>query len=105
MNSIIENLTANSLVLLNESFASTTEKEGSMIAENILLPLCEYNVELIMVTHLHEFAKKMYASKKDEIKFLIADRKANGVRTYKMIEGEPHYSSYGTDLYKEMIGQ
>ncbi|MCR5796721.1 MAG: hypothetical protein K6G63_02245 [Eubacterium sp.] len=104
MNTIINNLSEDSLVLLNESFASTTEKEGSKIAENILVPLYQNKIQVMMVTHLHEFARKMFESNSQDIKFLIADRRPSGERTYRMIEGEPHYSSYGTDLYKEMIG-
>lgn len=105
MSSIISQLSTDSLVLLNESFASTTEKEGSQIAYNIIMPLYKKKIEIMMVTHLHEFARKMYDQQLDGTEFLVAERKENGERTFHMLRGRPHYSSYGTDLYQYMIGE
>lgn len=104
MSGIISQLSADSLVLLNESFASTTEKEGSQIAYNVIRPLYEKKIEVMMVTHLHEFARKMYNEQLEGTEFLVAERKENGDRTFHMLRGKPHYSSYGTDLYEYMIG-
>lgn len=104
MSGIVSQLAGNSLVLLNESFASTTEKEGSQIAYNIIMPLYQKGIQVMMVTHLHEFAKTLYEKKLDETEFLVAERRENGERTYHMLQGKPHYSSYGTDLYEYMIG-
>ena len=105
MSKILDNLTPDSLVLLNESFASTTEKEGAGIAEEIILPMFEKGIHIWMVTHLYEFANKRYEEQDKGIRFLIAGRRSDGKRTFKMIPGKPHYSSYGTDLYEEMIGK
>lgn len=105
MSDIVSQITKDSLVLLNESFASTTEKEGSQIAYNVIMPLYEKGIEVMMVTHLHEFARRMYEKELENCKFLIAERKENGDRTFRMIPGKPHYSSYGTDLYQYMIGK
>lgn len=105
MSGIISEVSKNSLLLLNESFASTTEKEGSQIAYNVILPLYEKGIHVMMVTHLHEFARTLYESKKERAEFLVAERKENGKRTYHMLTGQPHYSSYGTDLYEYMIGK
>ena len=105
MSGILSEVSKNSLLLLNESFASTTEKEGSQIAYNVILPLYEKGIHVMMVTHLHEFARTLYESGKERIEFLVAERKENGKRTYHMLPGQPHYSSYGTDLYEYMIGK
>lgn len=105
MSGIISQLSSDSLLLLNESFASTTEKEGSQIAYNIIMPLYQKKIEVMMVTHLHEFAKRVYEEQKSGCEFLVAERKENGDRTFRMLRGKPHYSSYGTDLYKYMIGK
>lgn len=105
MSGILSEISKNSLLLLNESFASTTEKEGSQIAYNVILPLYEKGIHVMMVTHLHEFARTLYESKKERTEFLVAERKENGQRTYHMLPGQPHYSSYGTDLYEYMIGK
>lgn len=103
MDSILSQLVSNSLVLLNESFASTTEKEGSKIAYGIIMPLYEKNIEVMMVTHLHEFAGSMYEKDLKKAEFLVAERTKKGDRTFRMLPGKPHYSSYGTDLFQEII--
>ena len=105
MDGIVTQLGRESLLLLNESFASTTEKEGSQIAYNIIMPLYEKGIEVMMVTHLHEFAREMYERKLSGAEFLVAERLEDGKRTFHMLPGVPHYSSYGTDLYQYMIGK
>lgn len=105
MSGIISRISEDSLLLLNESFASTTEKEGSQIAYDIIIPLYEKRIEVMMVTHLHEFAKRVYEEQLPDSEFLVAERKENGDRTFRMLRGKPHYSSYGTDLYQYMIGK
>lgn len=105
MSGIISRISGDSLLLLNESFASTTEKEGSQIAYDIIMPLYENKIEVMMVTHLHEFAKRVYGEQLPDAEFLVAERKENGDRTFRMLRGKPHYSSYGTDLYHYMIGK
>lgn len=105
MSGIISRISEDSLLLLNESFASTTEKEGSQIAYDIIIPLYEKRIEVMMVTHLHEFAKRVYEEQLSDSEFLVAERKENGDRTFRMLRGKPHYSSYGTDLYQYMIGK
>lgn len=100
---IIRHLGKDSMVLLNESFATTTEEEGSVIAYDIIRALVEAGVKVLTVTHLLSFAKKVYAENRREVEFLSAERKENGVRTYKMIPGEPELTSFGLDLYDRMI--
>ena len=112
MNSIIDNVDDKSLVLLNESFATTTEVDGSIIAYDIIKALNEAGVKIITVTHLLSFAKKMYSeseevNKKGEdsgITFFCAERKPDGERTFKMIQSVPELTSFGLDLYKQVIG-
>lgn len=90
----------NSLFLLNESFASTTEKEGSRIAGAILRAFYEKGITTYMVTHLFQLASELYAKRQAKTTFLTAERQEDGTRTYRMIPGEPGYTSYGTDLFK-----
>ena len=56
MNGIVDNVRANSLLLFNESFAATNEREGSEIARQIICALLEKGVKVFFVTHLYEFA-------------------------------------------------
>ena len=112
MNTIIEHLDKKSLVLLNESFATTTEVDGSIIAYDIIKALNEAGVKVLTVTHLLSFAKKMYSESEKKIKegadsgitFFCAERKEDGQRTFKMIQSVPELTSFGLDLYKDVIG-
>ncbi len=107
MNGIVENLREDSLLLLNESFATTTEKEGSVIAYDIIKALVEAGVRIFTVTHLLSFARRVHEEMKDDpdsaVEFLSAERKENGVRTYRMIRHEPELTSFGLDLYEEIV--
>lgn len=106
MNQIVENLGERSLVLLNESFATTTEKEGSVIAYDIIKALNEAGVKVLTVTHLLSFAQKMYDEKKEGqgVEFFSAERLENGKRTFKMIQHAPELTSFGLDLYEKIVG-
>jgi len=105
MSEIIDHIGDASVIYLNESFATTTEKDGSRIAYDIIKALQEKGVEIITVTHLLGFAKRMYEEDRDNIEFLSAERMENGKRTFHMIQGEPTLSSFGLDLYEEIIGK
>lgn len=108
MSQIVDNLGASSMVLLNESFASTTEKEGSVIAYDIIKALKEAGVKVLTVTHLLSFAQKMYGEAAGEpdsgVEFLSAERREDGMRTFKMIQHAPELTSFGLDLYDKIIG-
>lgn len=101
---IIRHLGDGSMVLLNESFATTTEEEGSEIADDVIRAMVEAGVKVLTVTHLLAFARKMYERHLPETAFLTAQRKEDGTRTYKMIAGAPELTSFGLDLYEELIG-
>ena len=109
MNGIVEHLGDGSLVFLNESFATTTEKEGAVIAYDIIRALTEAGVKVLTVTHLLSFAKRVYGETKDRPEsgaaFLSAERKPDGTRTYHMIEGEPELTSFGLDLFDRIVGK
>ena len=108
MNQIVEHIGPDSLVLLNESFATTTERDGSIIAYDIIRALTEAGVKVITVTHLLSFAQRMYKESSDGdsrcgIEFLSAERMGDGRRTYRMIQNVPELTSFGLDLYEEII--
>jgi DNA mismatch repair ATPase MutS len=99
MGSIVDNISPNSLVLFNESFASTNEREGSEIARQIVRALVESGIKVFYVTHMFDLAEGFYKARKDDILFLRAERLEGGRRTFRMIGGEPLPTSYGQDLY------
>jgi DNA mismatch repair ATPase MutS len=103
MNMILSDITPNSLLLMNESFATTTEREGSKIASDVVTALYENGTRILMVTHLFEFTRSMYEKRPDRAMFLSAERLTDGTRTYKIFEREPERTSYGLDLYEQII--
>lgn len=105
MEQMILHLEQDSLMLLNESFATTTEQEGSEIAYDIILALLEAGVKVLTVTHLLSFAKKCYHQGRMKAEYLSAERLKNGERTFRMVQGEPELTSFGLDLYEEIIGR
>jgi DNA mismatch repair ATPase MutS len=105
MSHILNDITPHSLLLMNESFATTTEREGSKIASDVVKALYENGTRMILVTHLFEFTKAMYERKLEKARFLSAQRLPDGTRTYKILEQEPERTSYGLDLYENIIGK
>jgi DNA mismatch repair ATPase MutS len=100
---IVDRLSLNSIVLFNESFAATNEREGSEIARQITTGLVEKGIKVFFVTHQYEFAHGLWDKKMGNAIFLRADRQADGTRTYKLAVGEPLQTSYGEDLYKRIF--
>jgi DNA mismatch repair ATPase MutS len=104
MSELVDHITSNSMVLFNESFAATNEREGSEIASQIVRALLEKHVKVFFVTHLYELAHGLYAKKMPNAIFLRAERQADGRRTFKLTRGEPLQTSYGEDLYDRIFG-
>lgn len=104
MSTIVDRLGPDALVLLNESFASTNEREGSEIASQIVQALLERRVKVIYVTHLHALAEGFYRAPPRPTVFLRAERLEDGRRTFKLLEGEPLATSFGADVYARVFG-
>jgi DNA mismatch repair ATPase MutS len=103
MSDIVQRITPGSMVLLNESFAATNEREGSEIARQIACALIESGVRVLFVTHLHEFAHRLHSRRLRNTKFLRAERRPDGTRTFRMLEAEPLQTSYGRDLFERVF--
>jgi DNA mismatch repair ATPase MutS len=103
MNDIADNIRQNSILLFNEAFASTYERDGSEIARQITMALVEKGIRVFFVTHLYEFAHGLFDDKMRNAIFLIAKRMPDGTRTFRLIEGEPLRTSYGEDLYHRIL--
>jgi DNA mismatch repair ATPase MutS len=105
MSAIVDHISPGSLVLFNESFASTNEREGSEIARQIVRALLDAGIKVLYVTHMFDLAQGFYLAKMDATLFLRAERLADGQRTFRLVEGEPLPTSYGQDLYKRIFGE
>ena len=103
MSDIVDHVTPRSMILFNESFAATNEREGSEIARQILCALIEKGVKIVCVTHLYELAQGFWRTRRDNVLFLRAERRADGTRTFKLAEGEPLQTSFGEDLYRNVF--
>jgi len=103
MSLIVDHIVPNGMVLFNESFAATNEREGSEIARQIVTALLEKQIRVFFVTHLYEFAGGFSERKSDSATFLRAERKEDASRTFRLFEGQPLETSYGEDLYREIF--
>jgi len=104
MSDIVDQMTSNSLLLMNESFAATNERESAEIARQIMKAFMEKHIKVFFVTHGYEFAHGFYEMNMGNSLFLRAERQPDGSRSYKIIEGEPLQTSYGEDLYQAIFG-
>jgi len=103
MSDIADHLLPYSMLLFNESFAATNEREGSEIATQIVRALLEKGMTVFYVTHLYEFAHGLFDERNDSAIFLRAERRADGTRSFRLAEGEPLQTSYGEDLYQKVF--
>jgi DNA mismatch repair ATPase MutS len=103
MSDIIDHISPTSLILFNEPFAATNEREGSEIARQIIAALLENGVRVLCVTHMYELARSFHERNLGDALFLQAVRQADGARTFKLTEGEPSPTSFGEDLYNRIF--
>jgi len=103
MSEIVDHVVPRSMILFNESFAATNEREGSEIARQIIVALVERGVRALCVTHMYELAHGFYEANRGNMLFLRAGRESDGVRTFKLFEGEPLPTSFGEDLYNRVF--
>jgi adenosyl cobinamide kinase/adenosyl cobinamide phosphate guanylyltransferase len=100
---IVEHVTPASVLLFNESFAATNEREGADIAEEIVRALLEANAKVVFVTHSYELARRFAAEARPDLLFLRAERLADGSRTFRLRVGDPVPTSYGEDLFRRVF--
>ena len=106
MSEIVDGIGAGALLLCNESFASTNEREGSEIGRQVVRALIDSGVGVIYVTHQFDFADSFYESpSSSSTLFLAAERDANGARSFGIAEHDPEPTSYGADLYVKVFAE
>jgi MutS domain V len=104
MSEIAEFVGSASMLLCNESFASTNEREGSQIARDVVCAMVESGVKVIFVTHLYDLAHRLSARHNAADLFLRAQRRPDGVRTFRLEPGQPEPTSYGEDSFRRVFG-
>jgi hypothetical protein len=104
MSAIAEYIGPTSLLLCNESFASTNEREGSEIARGVVRAMLDAGVKVVFVTHRYDLASSLYVRRDPAYLFLRAERRPDGVRTFRLIPGEPKPTSHGEDSFRRVFG-
>jgi len=103
MSDIADRISPNCILLCNESFAATNEREGSEIARQLVRALIEAGIKVFFVTHLFDLADGFYRQELETALFLRAERQPDGHRTFRLLEGEPLPTSYGEDSYRRIF--
>jgi hypothetical protein len=101
---IADQIAPHSLVLFNESFAATNEREGSEIGRQVVRALLEADIRVFFVTHQFDFADSFHRNSPGTTLFLRAPREPDGRRSYKLTVAEPLPTSYGQDIYYRIGG-
>ena len=104
MSGIADAIRPTSMLLCNESFSSTNEREGSEIARQVVRALLEKRIRVLFVTHMFDLAHGFQEQQLDSALFLRAERQPDGARTYRLVEGEPLPTSFGADTYRRVFG-
>lgn len=101
---IFDNVTENSLVLLDESLSSTGSFEASYIAAEVLAGLSRVGCRTLFSTHLHELAAEIDAINARTapdgglpIDTLVAGIE-DGKRSFKIFRQKPDGKSYARDI-------
>jgi DNA mismatch repair ATPase MutS len=100
---IINKLTADSLFLLDETFASTSAYDAVRLSHNLIEKIRASGCRCIFSTHLHELAAMAdeinndTRSKKSKVDTLSVGMK-NGRRTYEILRTKPAGQSFADDI-------
>jgi len=98
--SILDNTTAQSLVLLDELGTGTDPAEGAALARSILESLGDRGVKTIATTHLGDL--KVFAHEAEDVMNGAMEFDQKGLKpTYKFLAGVPG-SSYGFEISKRL---
>ena len=107
LRAVFEHATAHSLVLLNETFSSTSPGEAIYLAQDILCGLRVIGVRAIYATHLIELAEHIQEIEgavegSSGVFSLIAtvqlDAEGQTVRTFRIQRGLPLGRSYASEI-------
>ncbi len=104
MDAIVAALKRHAVVLFNESFSGTNEREGSEIGRQVVQALLERDVTVFFVTHQFDLADGFRRSQPSTTRFLRAERAADGRPSYKLTVADPLATSFAVDVYRRIGG-
>ncbi|WP_315915626.1 MutS-related protein [Arthrobacter sp. lap29] len=100
MSSLVPAMAPGAMLLCNESFAATNEREASEIADGFIHAMRDIDIKMVFVTHLYTLAHRYHQEHTDTTVFLRAERGTDGQRPFRLIPAAPLPTSYGKDLYQ-----
>ena len=101
---IYTDCTADSLVLMNETFSTTSFEEGYYIARDSVRALMEKNVRTIYNTHMHKLASDAEELNRGNEGARVASlimKSDGGKRSFKVEVASPEGMSYASDIAKK----
>lgn len=102
LNEICKTATSKSLLLFNESFATTSHTESIYIATDVLKYLCCLGARVCFNTHIHELAENAdnFSSSNQSVCGAVSVVMGceNGERSYKIFYKKPDRKSYAHDI-------
>ena len=101
---IYSDSTKNSLLLLNETFSTTSFEEGYFIAKDAVRAILEKGIRTIYNTHMHKLAFELEELNRsyDAVKAVSLIVKADGGnRSFKIEAAPPEGMSYAGDIAKK----
>lgn len=104
MSSVVDAASPGDLVLSNESFASTNEREGAAIGLEVVTALAACGVRTAIVTHLFDLADGLARDAAVPTVLLRAPRAVDGARSFRLVPGPPLPTSFGADLFDAEFG-
>ncbi|WP_062996698.1 MutS-related protein [Nocardia mikamii] len=99
MNAVVDRIGPHGMLLCNEAFASTGERDAGRIAGPLLRALTEAGVKVVFVTHLHDYARTRHTDAHPGDLFLRTERTPDGTRTHRIVAGPPEPGGHGYDLW------
>lgn len=103
LDGLVAHLTPKPLFLFNESFAATSELEGSELGAQVVRVLVVAGVRVVFVTHFYTLAAAFLGD--ERTLFLKAERLPDGRRTYRLRPEPPEPTAYAQDLLRQVFGE
>ena len=102
MSALVDAASPGDLVLSNDSFTSTNEREGGDIAREVFQGLLVGGVRVVAVTHLEPLVEGFLGE--DSALFLAPQRTPEGQRTFVIQPERPNPTSHALDIFDAVFG-
>lgn len=105
MSQLVDRLTPDAVVLLDESFSSTNEIEGSQVARDIVESLITAGIRVCYVTHLYKLSHGLAQQHDPRHLFLRAQRECDQLHPHQLVAAEPESTSYAIDQFQQVFAE